>query len=185
MPAPETPRRIRVVGTSGSGKSTLAAEIARRLSLPRLELDEVFWDAGWQYRDLAQAHARIDAFVAAHADGWVIDGNWTSRLEGRLEPGVDAGPDVVVWLDHPRAVVMSRVIRRTVRRGVLREQLWHGNRERPSSWLSRDPHENIVLWAWFNHEPLRERMLSKTQEGWPVVRLGGQRAVRAWIRSLR
>ncbi|GAA1934996.1 AAA family ATPase [Microbacterium aoyamense] len=179
------PRRIRVVGNSGSGKSTLAAEISRRTGLPRLELDEVFWDAGWRYRDLDEAHALIDAFVAEHPEGWVIDGNWTSRLEGRLDPGTDAGADLVVWLDHPRPLVMSRVIRRTARRGILREELWHGNRERPSTWLSRDPHENIVLWSWTNHRATRERMTERMDAGQPVVRLAGRRAVGRWLATLR
>lgn len=185
MPETPHPRRIRVLGISGSGKSTLAAEIARRTGLARLELDEVFWAADWQYRDLAEAHALIDAFVAAHPGGWVVDGNWTSRLDGRLDPGTDDGADLVVWLDHSRALVMSRVIRRTLRRGIHREELWHGNRERPSTWFSRDPHENIVLWAWTNHRATRERMTARMDAGWPVVRLRGRRAVERWLATVR
>lgn len=185
MPDPDHPRRIRVVGTSGSGKSTLAAEISRHTGLPLLELDEVFWDAGWRYRDLDEALRQVDAFTAENARGWVIEGNWTSRLDGRLDPGTDAGAEVVVWLDHPRALVMGRVIRRTLRRGILREELWHGNRERPSTWFARDPRENIVLWAWTNHARVRDRMLAHSEDGWPIVRLRGRRAVREWLSALR
>ncbi|WP_439591418.1 toxin [Microbacterium sp.] len=185
MPETPHPRRIRVLGTSGSGKTTLAGEIARRTALPRLELDAVFWAADWQYRDLGEAHAIIAAFVAAHPDGWVIDGNWTSRLDGLLDPGTDAGADLVVWLDHPRRLVMSRIIRRTLRRGIRREELWHGNRERPSTWFSRDPHENVVLWAWTSHPTTRDRMTKRMDAGWPVVRLRGRRAVERWLASLR
>ncbi|MEC8867694.1 MAG: AAA family ATPase, partial [Pseudomonadota bacterium] len=39
--------RINVVGTSGSGKSTLAQDMARRLNLPYIELDRLFWKANW------------------------------------------------------------------------------------------------------------------------------------------
>lgn len=185
MPGSDSPRRIRIVGVSGSGKSTLAAEISRRTGLPRLELDEIFWDAHWRYRDLAEAHARVEEFVAAHPEGWVVDGNWTSRLEGRLDPGTTDGADLVVWLDHPRPLVMSRVIRRTLRRGILREELWHGNRERPATWFSRDPHRNIVMWAWTNHASTRERMTARFDEGWPVVRISGRRQLGAWLPTLR
>src|SRR5690349_14871361 len=127
MPPSDAPRRIRVVGVSGAGKSRLAAEVARVTGLPRLELDAGFWDAGWVMRDLDEARGLVRDFVAAHPGGWVIDGNWTNRLDGMLDPGTADGPDVVVWLDLPRRVVTRRVVVRTLRRGILREELWHGN----------------------------------------------------------
>lgn len=175
-------RRLWIVGTSGSGKSRLAAEAARVTGLPRLELDEVFWDAGWQHRDVEEARELVQRFVAARPDGWIIDGNWTNRLDGMLDP--PHGSDAVVWLDHPRRVVMARVVRRTLRRGILREELWHGNRERPSSWLRPVPEENILAWAWTSHPVVRERMSGRIAEGWPVVRLSGQRAADAWLADL-
>ncbi len=184
MPVPEHPRRIRVVGTSGSGKSHLAAQIADALRLPRLELDAVFWDAGWRRRDHAEALAIIHRFLDDHRDGWVIDGNWTNQLGGLLDPGTQGGPDVVVWLDHPRTVVMGRVIRRTLRRGILREELWHGNRERLSTWLRWSPEENIVRWAWVQHPVTRDRMRECIADGWPVIRLSRQREVDVWLRTL-
>ena len=183
MPRAEQPRRIRVVGISGAGKTPLAAAIARRTELPHLELDAVFWDAGWEFRDLAEAQAIVDRFVADHPAGWVIDGNWTSRLEGRLDPGGADGADLIVWLDHPRPVVMTRVVWRTLRRGILREELWHGNRERPSTWFARDPEANIIRWAWTQHARVRERMGAREAE-WPLARLRSQRDVDAWVARL-
>lgn len=181
---PSAPARIRVVGVSGSGKTSLAERVARRTGLPRLELDAVFWDEGWAYRDLDEAHAIVRAFAAEHPDAWVVDGNWTSRLDGLLGPGTPGGADLVVWLDHPRAVVMWRVVTRTLRRGITREELWHGNRERPSTWLRWAPEENIVRWAWTQHPVVRERMTRRIADGEPVLRLRGRRAVEAWIATL-
>ena len=80
---------------------------------------------------------------------------------------------------------MVRVIRRTLRRGIRREELWHGNRERPSTWMRRDPHENIVLWAWTQHPVVREWMLARVAAGEPIVRLRGQREVDAWLATVR
>ena len=179
-----TARRIRVVGISGSGKSRLANQIATATGLARLELDAVFWDADWTFRDLDTARRLVRGFQAAHPEGWVIDGNWLSRLDGMLDPGADGGPTVVVWLDHPRRVVTTRVVSRTIRRAVLRTALWHGNRERPSTWLSRDPKTNIMLLSWNQFDPLREAMLERKKGGWPIVRLSGQREVDAWLKAL-
>jgi len=176
-----TPRRIRVVGISGSGKTRLAGDIAERLGVAHLELDAVFWDADWTFRNLEQAHSRLDDFLAAHPGGWVTDGNWTTRLDGRLDP--PDGCDIVVWLDHPRWLVMSRVVRRTLWRGITRQELWHGNRERPANWLSRDPELNIMVWAWTQYDGSRAKLLPLV--GTPgFVRLRGRRAVRRWLSSL-
>lgn len=178
------PRRVRIVGTSGSGKSHLAVQLAEILDLPRLDLDAVFWDAGWVHRDLDEAHALVHAFVAAHPGGWVADGDWTRRLQGLLDPGTPGGADVFALLDHPRRTVMRRVIARTLRRSIRREELWHGNRERVREWLLWDPERNIIRWAWTSHRRVRARMLQRISDGAPVVRLSGQREVDAWLSSL-
>lgn len=177
------PHRIRIHGTSGSGKTTLAREVAARTGLTRIELDEVFWDAGWTVKDaevgLALLRARL---AAAETTGWVADGSWQSTVGDVLD-----GADVVVCLDLPRHVVMWRVLTRTVVRGATRRELWQGNRETLRSLVRRDPEDNIVLWAWTtwraSHEAWAE--LERTgHPGGPVVRLRSRREVRAWLESL-
>lgn len=175
---------MRIVGVSGSGKSSLAKQVADRLDLPRLELDAVFWGPNWTFRDLEEARSRVREFAAAHPAGWVVDGNWSSRLDGLLNPGTPDGADALVWLDHLRSVVMRRMIRRTLRRGIRRDELWHGNREQPWNWLRLDPEKNIVRWAWTQHPIVRERMLAHIAAGDPVIRLTGQGAVDAWLADL-
>jgi len=176
--------KLRVVGVSGSGKTRLARAAGAALGLPVLELDEVFWDAGWQQRDVAEARALVRAFVTAHPDGWVVEGNWSTKLDGLLDPGTPGGADTFVWLDHPRGLVMRRVIGRTLRRGITREELWHGNRERLANWVRWTREENIVRWAWVQHPILRERMLRRIADGVPIVRLAGRKAADAWLASL-
>jgi adenylate kinase family enzyme len=181
VPAP-CPRRIRIVGISGAGKTRLAAAAARRLEVAHLELDALFWDTGWRHRDRAGAHALLDEFLATHPDGWVADGNWNNALDGRLEPPDEV--DLIVWLDHPRWLVMWRVVTRTIRRGITGQELWHGNRERLASWLSRDPEQNIVLWSWTQYPVTRARYASRIgQPGF--LRLASRRQVDAWLASLR
>ena len=177
---PEQLRRVRVVGNSGSGKTTFARRLAAVLDVAHLELDEVFWDAGWTKRDADQARSLIEDFVSSSGRGWVTDGNWTTGTAGLLE---DA--DAFVWLDYPRRTVMPRVIRRTLRRGLLRTELWHGNREDLRNLLNRDPDQNIVLWSWTNDASYRLRYEALAAESSiPVVRLRSPREARRWLATL-
>jgi adenylate kinase family enzyme len=143
-------RRVSVVGDSGSGKSTLAAALAARLGVPYVELDSIFHQPGWTELPRDEFRARVEAVAAG--ENWVIDGNYTA-----VRDLVWARADTVVWLDLPRPLVMRRVIGRTLRRAVLRQELWNGNREPASNWLTLDPERSIIMWSWTQHAKYRVR----------------------------
>lgn len=172
-------RRVRVRGISGAGKTTFARALAERLGVAHLELDSVYHLPDWQPATDDQVAAALAAFTSGPGrDGWVIDGNYSSvPAVGTLEP------DLVVWLDPPRHVQMARLVRRTVARGVLRRELWNGNRERPSSWLRTDPGENILRWGWTMQPVQRARLADRmAADRVPWVRLRSARRVRRWLR---
>ena len=143
-------RRVSVVGTSGSGKSTLARELAEILGVPHLELDAVHHQPGWaplptdEFRRIVAARAAVG--------GWVIDGNY-----GRVRDLVWARADTVVWLDLPKRTVMRQVVWRTLRRVALRRELWNGNRERWRNFLTWNPEQSVISWAWHKHAPDRAK----------------------------
>jgi adenylate kinase family enzyme len=139
-----------VVGNSGSGKSTLAAALAARLGVPYIELDSIFHQPGWTELPRDEFRARVRALAAG--EEWVIDGNYSA-----VRDLVWARADTVVWIDLPRWLVMRRVIGRTLRRAVLRQELWNGNREPVSNWLTLDPERSIIIWAWTQHARYRAR----------------------------
>ncbi len=112
-----------VVGNSGSGKSTLARALAAELGVAHIELDAIYHQPGWQPLPAADFRARVDAATAT--GGWVVDGNYSA-----VRDLIWARADTVVWLDLPRHAVMRQVIWRTLRRAMLRAELWNGNRER-------------------------------------------------------
>ncbi len=130
--------KIHVVGTSGSGKTTFAASLAGRLGIPYVEMDALFWGPGWSKTPDDVFRQKVES--ATQGAAWVIDGNYS-----RVRDLVWRRADVVIWLDYRLAVTVFRVVRRTVRRSLTHEELWHGNRERfRTSFLSR---ESIVLWT--------------------------------------
>ena len=139
-------RRVSVVGTSGSGKSTLARELAGILGVPHLELDAVHHQPGWA--PLPTDEFRRIVAARAAAGGWVIDGNY-----GRVRDLVWARADTVVWLDLPKRTVMRQVVWRTLRRVALRRELWNGNRERWRNFLTWNPEQSVISWAWHKHAP--------------------------------
>ena len=139
--------RISVVGTSGSGKTTLAKQIATRFDIPFIELDAINWRPGWRAllaEDPKELHRLIDE--ATRGGAWVIDGNYgsTDAAAGAL---VRSRATHLVWLDYNRAIVMTRVIRRSFYRALAGTELWPGtgNRERWQHWL-RASHP--IRWAW-------------------------------------
>lgn len=143
-------RRVSVVGNSGSGKTTLGKALADGLGVPFLELDSLAHQPNWQRLPEPEFVARVSDVIAT--DGWVIDGNYQA-----VQPRVWARADTVVWFDLPRSTVMRQVITRTLRRGLFRQELWNGNRERLSNFFRTDPEESVIRWAWTRHDTYRTR----------------------------
>ncbi len=180
--------RVRVVGNSGAGKTTLARRLADLLGVPMLEVDRIVHLEGWRTATQEEFDAGLVSFWSSPeaAHGWVVDGSYVTRLAA-----VHDATDTVVWLDYPRWLVMGRLLRRTLARRVLRRRLWNGNRERWRMLLSREPMENILVWAWTEHGAYRERYTaaSAADAADPAVdrrwvRLRSTRQARAWLRSL-
>lgn len=154
-------RRIVVVGNSGAGKTTLARELAHRLGLVHIELDALFHQPGWSPRDGDEFRADVIERMAAAANGWTICGNYKGVTWSTTMPSADT----IVWLDLPKRVVMRRVIARTVRRAITREELWNGNREPLTNFYRWDPEMNIIRWSWTKHESYRQRYLTAAADG--------------------
>jgi adenylate kinase family enzyme len=175
-------RRVSVVGSSGAGKSTLARAIAQRLAVPCFELDAFMHQPGWRPRPDGEFMQEVE--MATSQPGWVVDGNYRRFV---IEGPVWQRADTVVWLDLPRRTVMRQVITRTVRRAVTREVLWNGNREPLANFVSLDPDDNIILWAWVKYHEFAQRYLVAMGDprwrGITFVRLRSHAEARRWLDS--
>jgi adenylate kinase family enzyme len=171
--------RINVVGTCGSGKTTVAKSLAGLLGVPHVELDALFWRSGWG--EATDPELRAAVSEAAAGDAWVIDGNY-SRVRDLIWPRADT----IVWLDYSFLRVFAQLLKRTMRRAVSREPLWHGNRESLGrSFFSR---ESILLWAVKTHRRRRtqyRKLLADRENARPrVVRLRSPREAERWLRGI-
>ncbi|KQV03636.1 AAA family ATPase [Microbacterium sp. Root1433D1] len=178
-PLPFTPERVLVAGVSGSGKTTLSGRIGALWGLRHIEIDGLFHGANWTPRPEFLDDVR--AFAAE--DRWVTEWQYTSKgTDAILAPRAQ----LALWLDYPYRVVRGRLMRRTLARGILRRELWNGNREKgPWNLLNRDPEENILAWQRATLHKWHERF-PEMQERFPhltVVRLRHPRETERWLRS--
>jgi adenylate kinase family enzyme len=135
-------RRVAVVGTSCSGKTTFAATLAASLQVAHIELDALHWRADWV--PAPREAFRQAVATATAADRWVSDGNYSM-----VRDLVWRRATTVIWLDYPFPMVLSRALYRIMRRALLREELYGGNRETlRKAFLSRD---SILWWVVTSH----------------------------------
>jgi adenylate kinase family enzyme len=168
--------RVNVKGISGSGKTTFAGELAKRLGVPYLELDAVHHiGPNWTEAPPEELQAATQEFMAGAPDGWVIDGNYESKL-GDL---VVEKADLIIWLDLPLRVSLGRLWRRTDCRLRDKVELWGGNRE---SWRGAFLGWNS-LFVYAVRSWLRQRrQLPGKFSGDPrLVRLRSPEEARRWL----
>ncbi len=147
--------RYVVVGTSGSGKTAFARSVAEAMKVRYIELDELYWAENWTPRPTEEFAEAV--MKATHGERWVVDGNY-SVVRSVLWPRATH----IVWLNFSRGIVFSRILWRTVKRSVLRQRLWHGNRESiRKSFLSR---ESILLWSLSTYAKNRVKYAKLRQE---------------------
>jgi adenylate kinase family enzyme len=170
-------QRIIVVGTSGSGKSTMAKSIAINRQIPRIELDSLFWKSNWEETPDEEFIGKIRAALCEVGDSWVLDGNY-SRTQHITWPLADT----IVWLDYPRRLSFSRLVKRTLTRVFTREELWSGNRESVKNvFFSKD---SLLLYALKTYNLRKTRytklMLSDKHPHLTFIRLCHPREA-AWL----
>ncbi len=173
-PLPRRPHRVLVAGVSGAGKTTLAGRIAAVTGGPHTEIDALFHGPGWVPR--TQFLDDVRALVAGEA--------WTTEWQySTARPLLVERADLLVWLDLPFATVtLPRLLRRTLRRRLRRQELWNGNVEPPLSTVVTD-REHVVRYAVTGRHKYRERvpLLEAQHPGLTVVRLRSPREVTRWL----
>ncbi|NIV29785.1 MAG: adenylate kinase, partial [Anaerolineae bacterium] len=157
----------------------LARRLARRLGLTHVELDSLHWGPDWT--PAPRERFREEVARALSGEAWTTDGNYSA-----VRDIVWTRADTIVWLDYSLPVVMGRVTWRTIRRSVLQEELWNGNREQLGKALF--DRESIIWWALSTYRRRKRQypvLLEQPEHAHlHVVRLTSPRATEEWLDGL-
>jgi adenylate kinase family enzyme len=101
-------RRVAIIGPGGAGKTTLASDLGRILGLELIQLDRLFWKAGWVETPLDEWEELQRS--ALRADRWIVDSASHRGLRSRFEAA-----DTIVFLDFPPLLCAARRLLRRFR----------------------------------------------------------------------
>ena len=160
-------KRIMIIGCPGSGKSTFARGLAEKTGLPLFYLDMMYWNPDRTTKPKEEFRAALRETVTL--DEWIIDGNYGSTLEIRME-----ACDTVIFLDFPVEVCISGV---EERRGKPRADM---------PWVETEPDlEFIDFIRKYNSEsrPKVVELLEKYKEK-NIIVFGSRAESDDYLRSL-
>ena len=118
--------KIAIIGYSGSGKSTLAENLSNYYSIPKLHMDTLQFQPGWQDSDRDWMLNEMKSFLTKH-ESWVIDGNYSwCYYEERMREA-----DQIIFLNFSPWTCLFRAFKRYLTyRGKVRESMAAGCPER-------------------------------------------------------
>lgn len=164
-------QKVAIVGCGGSGKSCLARELGRLIEAPVIHLDALYFDDGWKPLPMEEFEARQRELVARAC--WVIDGNYNSTLQVRLEAA-----DTVIFMDLPT---------RSCLRGIAARQLRHGRGQNRGSGVFNRITPGVLRYALGYRRKMRPRVLAKIDQyasGAEVIVLANRRQARHFLSSI-
>ena len=155
-------RRIMVNGKGG--KTTLSKALAMRFDLEFIEQDAIKHQANWvELTNDEHRAAALERFKST-PNGWISDGNYSA-----LRDAVVAESDTVIVLALPWRVMFWRTFKRSLLRGLTRQELWNGNRE--NIFLNLFTRNSVLYDLWRRRERFRSFAETATAETPTNVRL--------------
>ena len=164
--------RILIIGCGGAGKSTLARQLGKKLDLPVVHLDTLFWKPGWVQESREEFDRKLS--VELEKPRWILDGNFNRTMPQRM-----AKCDTIIYLDFPRLTCLMGVIKRIVTTyGKVRPDMGDGCPERFDL--------EFLRWVWNYNKNNRERnyqLLSEAAHAQKLV-LKNRRAANQFLKNL-
>jgi len=146
---------INVVGTSAAGKTTFARQLAQKLAVTHIEMDDLFWLDDWQETPDHEFFPKLQSQMDRATGGWVLDGNYSRTQDLKLRY-----VDTIIWLDYSFSLNLYRSVKRAIARAVTQKRLWPNSNNRENfktSFMSKD---SIILWMISHHAKNRKKYLA-------------------------
>ena len=134
-------KRIMIIGCPGSGKSTFARALAKKTGLPLHYLDMMYWNPDRTTKPKEEFRTALRETV--RLPEWIIDGNYGSTLELRME-----ACDTVIFLDYPVEVCIAGV---EERRGKPRADM---------PWVETEPDLEFIEFIKKYNEESRPKVIA-------------------------
>ena len=135
-------KRVLVLGNRGSGKSSFSEKLANKLGIPCIHLDSHYWRPNWVPTPEVEWPSIVRRLI--DEDEWVMDGNYSTTLEERIQRA-----DTAIYLRVTRPVAFWRIIRRRIaHHGKVRPELPEGCHEKIDV--------DFLKWIW-NHQKRAEK----------------------------
>ena len=138
-------KKVMIIGCPGSGKSTFARSLTAKTGLPLYYLDMMYWNPDRTIKPKEEFRAALRETVALPE--WIIDGNYGSTLELRME-----ACDTVIFLDYPLEVCLSGV---EERRGKPRPDM---------PWVETEPDLEFIEFITKFNEESRPRIVGLLEQ---------------------
>jgi adenylate kinase family enzyme len=169
----EVVERIAVIGCGGAGKTVLANELGRRLGMPVLHVDALYWQ---ERPGVGRVESTPEQWRAIHehmisSERWVIDGMKLGVLPQRL-----VAADTAVFLDLPTRQCLA---------GVLKRRLRYRGRLRPDIGVYDRINGEFIRWILSFRRRVRPRVLELLDSAdCRVVTLTSHREAAAFLNTL-
>jgi hypothetical protein len=165
--------RILVYGVTGSGKTMLAERLSAVTGIPWHSVDDLTWEPGWIEVPPDEQRQRIEEVCAGQR--WILDTAYTKWLEVPL-----ARVELIVGLDFPRWLSLSRLIRRTTTRIIDRRPICNGNRESVRTAFST---QSVITWHFksFSRKRARMRAWAEDPRAPTVLLFSRPRQLEQWL----
>ena len=167
--------KIAIIGYSGAGKSTLTEKLSNYYSIPKLHMDTLQFQPGWQDSDREWMLTEMKKFLTKH-EAWVIDGNYSwCCYEERMQEA-----DQIIFLKFSPWTCLFRAFKRYLTyRGKVRESMAAGCPER-FDW-------DFIRWIlWDGRTKNAKERYQRVQENYPekVIVLRSQREIDHFLENL-
>ena len=164
-------KRIIIIGCPGSGKSRLSKILAKKLNLPLVHLDKLFWKPNWQ--SVSKEQFKELLLEELEKPCWILDGNFWSTLELRLKYA-----DHVILMNYPTVTCILRVLKRVIKnRGKSREDMTEGCNEKLDI-------EFLKYVRKFKKTRLPQMKKVLSQSNVPVIEIKNDRELKKFLNNL-